>query len=146
MSENSHGTLVINRFRHMYWAFGWQIYYAIGNGLWYLFSNRMLQLVRTQITFGSIVLFLRWILSKSVRFLSEAIFWILNFEPINQKCYFQTRSYIGISSIQCIVYCLTDVFWYVSIYRYIDSLLIYSVWIFIMQMFFLKKMKGVGTF
>ena len=130
----------------MYWAFGWQIYYAIGDGQWYLFSNRMLQLVRTQITFGIIVLFLRWILSKFVRFLLEAIFWILNFEPDNQKCYFQTKSYIGISSKQCIVYCLTDVFGYVSIYRYIDSPLIYSIRIFIMQMFFFKKMKGVGNF
>ena len=34
----------------------------------------MLQLVRTLITFGSIVLFLRWILSKFVCFLLEAIF------------------------------------------------------------------------
>ena len=101
----------------------WQIYYAIGDGQWYLFSNQMLQLVKTQITFGSIVLFLCWIRLKSVRFLLEAIF-----EPDNQKCYFQTQSYIGISSKQCIVYCLTDVFRYVSIYRYIDSPLIKTMW------------------
>ena len=51
----------------------WQINYVIGDRQWYLFSQRMMQLVRTQITFGSIILFLRRIISKFVRFL-------LNFE------------------------------------------------------------------
>ena len=46
-SENSQSTFVINRFRHMRGAFGWQIYYAFGDGQWYLFSNQMLQLLRT---------------------------------------------------------------------------------------------------
>ena len=122
-SEKSHGTLVINRFRHVwgFWLTWWQIYYVTGDGQWYLFSNWMLQLViRTQITFGSIILFLCWILSKFVHFLLKAI-WILNFKPDDQKCYFQTRRYIGVSSKQCIVYRLTDVYRYVSIYWFTPS-------------------------
>ena len=86
----------------------------------------------TQITFRSIVLFLHWILSKSVRFLLETIFWILNFKPDDQKCYFQTRHYIGISSKQCIVYCLTKlipVCINISIYWFTPNMYMWFRWI-----------------
>ena len=104
------------------WLTWWQIYYVIGDGQWYLFSNRMLQFVRTQITFSSIVLFPCWILSKFVRFLLEAIFeyWTSSqtiksaiFKPDVILAYRQNN----VSYIAC---------QYLSIYWYIDSPLIHS--------------------
>ena len=96
-SENSHGNLYWS-YAWDIWLTWWQIYYVIGDGQWYLFSHRMLQLVRTPMTFGSIVLFLRWILSKFVRFLLEAIFEFWELRARYQKCY-QTRRYISVYRI-----------------------------------------------
>ena len=119
MSENSHGTLIsidsvicVGHLANLV-----TIFMPLLMDTWYLFSNRMLQLVRTQITFGSIVLFLRWILSKSVRFLLEAIF-LKKFE-------LRARRSKGLSS-KPTLYCQNNAFYiawqtYTGMHRYIDS-------------------------
>ena len=99
--------LVTNLLRHWWWT------------VIFVF-NWMMQLIRTHITFGSIVLLLHWILSKFFSLSVRGHF--LNFESTtNKSAFFQTRSYVGVSSKQCIVYRLTAVYRYVHIYWYIDS-------------------------
>ena len=97
-----------------------QIYYAIGDGQWYLFSNWMLQLIRTQITFISIVLFLCLILSKSVHFLLEAIFWFWTSSPTIKCAIFKPDVILayGQNNISYIAWQT-----YTGMYRYIDILI-----------------------
>ena len=103
------------------WLTWWQIYYVIGDGQWYLFSNRMLQLVRTQITFGSIVHFLSWILSKSACFLLEAIFefWTLS---LTIKSVIFKPNVILVYRLNNVSYITWQL--YTGMYRYIDSPLV----------------------
>ena len=80
--------------------------------------NRMLQLVRTQITFGSIVLFLRCILSKFVRFLLEAIFVFWTLSPTIKSAIFKPEVILAYRQNN-VLYIAWQT--YTGTYRYIDS-------------------------
>ena len=66
-------------------------------------------------------------------------FIILNFEPDDQNCYFQTQRYIGVSSKQCIVYRLTDVYRYVLIYWFTPT----KYLIFVLSCRFLQSHRSI---
>ena len=97
---------------NLLWHWWWTVIFVF---------NQMLQLVRIQITFGSIVLFLRWIFSKFVCFLLEDIFEFWTSSPTIKSAIFKPDLILA--------YCQNNVSYiawqtYTSTYRYIDSPLV----------------------
>ena len=109
---------------HLYSSYAWDI--LLCHWWWTVIFvfNRMLQLFRTQITFVSIVLFLRWILSNFFRFLLEAIFKFWTSSPTNRSAIFKPDIILAYrkNNVSYIVWQT-----YTGTYQYIDSPLISTI-------------------
>ena len=119
MSENNHGTLVINRFRHVCGAFGWlgdKFIMSLVMDSDICFPTGCCNSLEHKLHSAASYSFFAEYSQNLFAFCKRPF---LNFE--RSKVLFSNWRYIGVSSKQCIVYRLTDVYRYVSIYLYIDS-------------------------
>ena len=111
-------SIVFNRFRHMRGAFGWlgdKFIMSLVMDSDICFPTWCCNSLKHKLhSAASYSFFTEY--SQNVFVSGRGHFWILNFEPDDQNYNFQIQRYIGVSSKQCIVYHLIDVYWYVSIY------------------------------